>query len=87
MLHNLKMEFQVLVYLIFKALLVKTGSFDARTNFFLVMAAITVGTKVNCSSLILKVLIDMISKHSTGFAVKINKILTVLGSQSLMLRI
>lgn len=75
----MKIDSQVLMDIISKALLVKAGSFDANIKEnFLVMAVITASVKVNWSSLLFYVLVDMIGKYFTGFVVYLNKLFNVL---------
>lgn len=72
------MEFKVLVDRMSKSLMVRAGSFDASTKEkFLVMAAITTVVKVNWSSIILNVLVDVIEKRSIGFAIQLSKFLEI----------
>lgn len=75
------MKYQVLMDFVSKALLVKASSFHASTkrNFF-VMAAITAVIKINRSMVLFNILVDMVVKHSSGFAMQINKMLIVLGA-------
>lgn len=60
--------------LVSKKLMVKEESFYACTcESVLVMTAITSGTKINWSTVLYNVLVDMIIKHATGFVVQISK--------------
>lgn len=62
--------------LVSKAPLVKDSSFDASTReIFLVMAVIPSGVKINWSTMLYTVLVDMITKDATGFAIHISKFL------------
>lgn len=76
---EIKMEFQVLMDLVSKALLVNAGSFDAKTREnFLVMSAITSGIEINWYNMLFTVLVDMITKSTTGFVVHISKIFNII---------
>lgn len=78
---KMKMEFQVIMDLVSKALLSRlAGSFDSGTHErFLIMAVITSGTKMKWSTILFSVLVDMIIKHSIGFVFQISKMFSVMG--------
>lgn len=71
-----------------KDLLVKAGFFNASTrNKFLVMVDMTSNTKIDWSTILYNVLVDMIVKQATGFSVQISKMFSILGVRSLLLKI
>lgn len=77
---EMKKEFQVVMDLVSKELMVKAGLFDAWTReIVLVMISFTSGTKINWSTFLYNVLVDMIVKHSTSFVIQISKMFSILG--------
>ncbi|KZV17999.1 dystroglycan-like [Dorcoceras hygrometricum] len=72
---EMKIQYRLLSDILAKTLYVKAGSFDAVThNRFMLMTAITFDVKVNWSSLLFGVLLDMVtpgSRQAKGFAIQI----------------
>lgn len=76
-LSQMKVKFSI--FTMSSILLVKADSLDAITSEkLLVMTAITFGVKINWSTVMFIVLMDMISIHAIGFVVNINKMFMVL---------
>lgn len=72
----LKMEYQVLVDIVDKTILVKAETFDRLTKKKVqVMTAITSGTKIDWSIVLFNIMKEMLQKKSTGFAVQISKMI------------
>lgn len=72
----LKMEFQVLAYIMAKELLFKAGIFEMMTKEKVhLMIGIVSGTKINWAYVIFKIMAEMLQKESTDFEFQISKLL------------